>query len=153
MRNLVLVLMLSTIFLVLACGEDAPEETTPAETVDTSEEITIPEEDPQVDMVTASHILISYEGCGLDGIERTQEEARDLINEIESKIVSNEMTFAEAAIEYSDCPSGASGGDLGTFGRGAMVAPFEDAAFALAQNEVSGIVETQFGYHLILRTE
>ena len=55
-------------------------------------------------------------------------------------------------MENSDCPSGRQGGDLGTFGRGQMVGAFEDAAFGLAVGETSGVVETDFGYHLIRRT-
>jgi len=60
--------------------------------------------------------------------------------------------FADQAREHSECPSGSSGGDLGDFGRGMMVAPFEEVAFDLDVDEVSGPVETDFGYHLILRT-
>lgn len=57
--------------------------------------------------------------------------------------------FAKLAQENSDCPSKAKGGDLGTFTRGQMVKPFEDAAFSQEIGKVGGIVETQFGFHLI----
>lgn len=67
------------------------------------------------------------------------------------KKLADGVTFETLAKDFSMCPSGKSGGDLGEFGRGMMVKPFEDAAFALQVGEVSGPVRTQFGYHLIQR--
>jgi len=86
--------------------------------------------------VRASHILV-----------KTEQEAKDLYNEI-----INGKNFAEAAEEKSLCPSGQNGGDLGFFGKGMMVKPFEDAAFSLEVGELSQPVETQFGWHLIQLT-
>jgi parvulin-like peptidyl-prolyl isomerase len=61
--------------------------------------------------------------------------------------------FSKIAGEVSLCPSKKRGGDLGTFGRGRMVKEFEQAAFALQKGQVSPIVKTQFGYHVIKRLE
>ncbi len=61
--------------------------------------------------------------------------------------------FSAIAKDVSICPSKKRGGDLGTFGRGQMVKEFEKAAFALDKGQISGIVKTQFGYHIIRRLE
>jgi len=61
--------------------------------------------------------------------------------------------FAKVAKEVSLCSSGKSGGDLGTFSRGKMVKEFEKAAFALQKGQISPIVKTKFGYHIIRRLE
>jgi len=71
--------------------------------------------------------------------------------ELHSKIAEGE-DFAVVARKFSKCPSGQNGGDLGEFGQGQMVKPFEDATFSLELNQLSQPVATQFGYHLIQRT-
>lgn len=154
--KVLLCLIMAAALLATACGESPvpgeasqpPVEDIPVEVPDTTST-----EVGEVTAVGASHILISYAGSQVQGVERTQEEARNLIVEIEGRIASGEIEFAQAASEYSDCPSGADGGALGVFGRGAMVPAFEQAAFSLGVGEMSGVVETQFGYHLILRTQ
>ena len=87
--------------------------------------------------IRASHILV-----------KTKDEADKLYEEIKAG-----KDFAEVAAEVSMCPSGQAGGDLGYFGKGMMVKPYEDAAFALEKGELSKPVETQFGWHLILLTD
>ncbi len=80
---------------------------------------------------------------------RDDAETLALAQEIRQRLVDGE-DFATLAAEYSDDPgSAANGGDLGWFGKGRMVAPFEEAAFALAVNEISEPVKTDFGYHII----
>ena len=85
--------------------------------------------------VNARHILV---------------ESLEEIQKIQSQL-SEGVLFTQLAKTYSKCPSGANGGDLGAFGHGQMVKPFEDAAFNLEIGKVSEPVQTQFGYHLIQR--
>jgi len=85
--------------------------------------------------IRARHILVDHDY-----------EIQDLLKKIEEG-----KTFEELAKDFSKCPSGQQGGDLGHFSKGQMVKPFEEAAFALEVGEVSGPVQTQFGYHLIKR--
>lgn len=101
--------------------------------------------------VKASHILISYEGAERSSQSRSKEEARIIAEEIQASL--NVDNFAQIAKEKSDGPSSTQGGDLGFFKRGVMAPEFEQAAFALSQNEISDIVETSFGYHIILKTD
>ena len=101
---------------------------------------------PQIfESVHASHILIKPE----DQTEEKKAEAKAKIEGIAEEIKSG-SDFAELAKTESACPSGIqAGGDLGTFPRGKMVPAFEDVAFSIEPGEVSDVVETQFGYHLI----
>lgn len=85
-------------------------------------------------MAQARHILVS-----------TEEKA----NEIKQLIVEEGEDFGELAKQYSSCPSGQRGGDLGTFSPGQMVAEFNDVCFNGEVGVVHGPVKTQFGYHLI----
>lgn len=103
------------------------------------------------DQVKASHILLMYQGSARSTATRTKDEAQQQIDAIKQQIDGG-SDFAELARQHSDCPSGAQGGDLGQFGRGQMVKPFEDTAFGLQVGATSGVVETDFGYHIIKRT-
>ena len=101
------------------------------------------------EQIRASHILVSVDKE--DG-ESKKVAAKEKIEVLQRKIEAGE-DFEQLARENSDCPSSEKGGDLGYFKRGAMVKEFEDAAFPLALGEVSDVVETQFGYHLIKVTD
>lgn len=99
----------------------------------------------QPEQVKASHILIKVEPTADDAAKAA---ARKKIEDVRKKLADG-GDFAELAKEYSEGPSGPRGGDLGYFGRGQMVKPFDDAVFAMQVNQVSEVVETRFGYHLI----
>lgn len=103
------------------------------------------------DQVRASHILLMYKGSSRSTATRSKAEAQSEIARIKSELDGG-ADFAQLASRHSDCPSGRQGGDLGSFGRGQMVGPFEDAAFGLPVGGTSGIVETDFGFHIIRRT-
>ena len=103
----------------------------------------------QAEQVKASHILIKVEPTASD---EQKAEARKKIETVQGKLKKGD-DFAAVAKEYSEGPSKSRGGDLGFFGRGQMVKPFEDAAFAMDVEEVSGVVETNFGYHIIKVSE
>jgi len=83
----------------------------------------------------ASHILVA-----------TKEQAEAILAE------ANSLNFGQLAQQHSSCPSKANGGDLGEFGPGQMVKPFEDATVATPVGAISAPVQTQFGFHLIHRT-
>ena len=104
--------------------------------------------------IAAKHILIAYEGSlrADEEVTRSKEEA-----EIRARQVADEAQNGgdwEVLVEqYTDEGNAPPGGDLGRFGRGQMVRPFERAAFALEVGEISDPVESPFGYHIILRYE
>ena len=103
------------------------------------------------DQVAAAHILLMYAGSERSTASRTKDEAQQQIEEIKQQVDGGE-DFGQLAQKHSDCPSGQSGGSLGSFGRGQMTKVFEDSAFSLPVGGTSGVVETEFGYHLIQRT-
>jgi len=103
----------------------------------------------QPEQVKASHILIKV---APDAEESKKIQARKKIETVQKKVRQGE-DFGLLAKANSEGPTAQREGDLGYFNRGRMAKPFEDAAFALNVGEVSGIVETQFGYHLIKVTD
>ena len=101
--------------------------------------------------VKASHILIAYQGsqAATPNTTRTKEEAKAKAEELLAQAKSAGTDFAELARENSEEPGAAySGGDLGFFGKGAMVKPFEEFAFSNAVGSI-GVVETDFGFHVV----
>jgi hypothetical protein len=110
---------------------------------------------PPEEKIGASHILVAYKDSrsAAGNITRTKDQARKRAEDAMKKAKAGK-DFAALAKEYSDDPgSGPKGGDLGVFPRNMMVKPFADAAFALKPGEISGIVETDFGFHVIKRTQ
>lgn len=108
-----------------------------------------PETFSKTESMRASHILIGVDtGAGAEEKENAKQKADAMLEKVKSG-----ADFAELAKSESTCPSAAQGGDLGEFGRGQMVAPFENAAFGLESGDVSEVVETQFGYHIIKATD
>ncbi len=103
--------------------------------------------------IRASHILLMHKDAQSSLNERTREQAQADIQVLRTKIEGGEATFEDVAYAHSDCPSGEDGGDLGQFRPGMMVPEFDKAAFALEVGDLSAVVETPFGYHLIKRTE
>lgn len=100
------------------------------------------------EQIQASHILLAIADNATDEVKKQKrEELTAVLGQIRGG-----ADFAELAKKHSDCPSKEQGGSLGSFARGSMVKPFEDAAFAMKKDEVSDIVETQFGLHLIKLT-
>ncbi|RZC52047.1 hypothetical protein C5167_020473 [Papaver somniferum] len=115
------------------------------------------------DKVRASHILIKHQGSRRaaswrdeDGTKfiknTTKESAITQLKALKEDILSGKSKFENVAMEQSDCSSAKRGGDLGPFGRGQMQKPFEEATFALKVGEISDIVDTDSGVHIIKRT-
>ncbi|MFA5389343.1 MAG: peptidylprolyl isomerase [Candidatus Omnitrophota bacterium] len=103
------------------------------------DKLNVPEE------ARASHILIKTADKATD---EEKQKAKEKIEALRAKAISGE-DFDKLAKENSEDGSAANGGDLGYFKRGDMVKPFEDAAFGLEKGQISPVVETQFGYHII----
>jgi peptidyl-prolyl cis-trans isomerase C len=117
--------------------------------VDSSEALAYFEENPDKfsspDSVRARHILLQVHA---DDSDVVKQDKRKKIEDILLKAKSG-GDFAQLAQQYSEGPSNVRGGDLGFFPKGTMVQPFDSVAFALGVGEISGVVETKYGYHII----
>ncbi len=98
----------------------------------------------------ASHILVTAAATASEGDKaKARAKAEDILKEV----TKAPARFADLARQHSQDPgSAANGGDLGFFGRGMMVKPFEEASFSLKQGEISGLVQSDFGFHIIKLT-
>ncbi|QRV80348.1 peptidyl-prolyl cis-trans isomerase NIMA-interacting 1 [Ceratobasidium sp. AG-Ba] len=106
----------------------------------------------------ASHLLVKHRGSRRPSswkeanITRSKEEAIEILKGYAAEINGDRNTFAKLASKHSDCSSYKAGGDLGWFGKGQMQKPFEEGVLALPVGGISGVVETDSGVHLIMRT-
>lgn len=144
------------------------DDPTAAQPVPIAEPTPAPKPDPEPDpsfaagtnereprMITARHVLIQWLGAdrGAPNVMRSRDQARALAEEVLKKARAGQ-DLGRLAIEYSDEPgAGQRGGSLGRFHRGQMVPAFEDVAFKLKVGQISGIIETEYGFHIIQRTE
>jgi parvulin-like peptidyl-prolyl isomerase len=104
--------------------------------------------------VAAQHLLVAYKGAASapKGVTRTKEEARKRAEQAARRSKDGE-DFSTLVGEFSDDATKADRGNVGMFTREKMVKPFSDAAFALRVGEVSDVVETRFGFHVIKRNQ
>ncbi|MFO0569326.1 MAG: peptidylprolyl isomerase [Polyangiaceae bacterium] len=103
--------------------------------------------------IRASHVLVAYQGAQRAQATRSKDDAKKLAETLLGRLRGG-ADFSAVAKENSDDPSAKTrGGDLGQFDRFTMTKPFADAAFGLRVGQLSGVVETEFGFHIIKRTE
>lgn len=105
-----------------------------------------------VEKATGRHILIRYQGAknAPEELKRTKDEAKALAEKLLADLAAGK-DFAELAKKHSDDGSGERGGDIGTLGRGLLAPAFEESLFGLKVGERSGVVETDYGFHIIER--
>jgi PPIC-type PPIASE domain len=139
-------------------GDGAPPPAPPEQTAEAPPApptAAAPTPPPPEASIGASHVLIQYKGSLRAGptITRSKEEAQKLAADVQAKAKKGQ-DFAGLAKQYSDEPGAKErAGNLGKFTKQQMVKPFADAAFAIKPGEISGVVETDFGFHVIKRTE
>lgn len=143
----------SVLFMILALAGTACSDTPPEGAGDQEKSTFTPDENTPKKL-NASHILIQHvDSQRATGVERTKEEALKLAKEVAAKAQAKDADFAALAKEYSDGPSAGDGGSLGNFAPGQMVPAFSAATLKLKVGEVSGPVESDFGYHVIQRNK
>lgn len=122
------------------------------------EKPTDPASNKDDERIRCSHLLVKHAGSRRpsswreETITRSKDEAREILKGYQDQIKKGEATLEELAQKYSDCSSAKKAGDLGFFSRNAMQPQFENAAFDLEVDQLSDIVETDSGLHIIRRT-
>lgn len=145
------VLHILLLSLLAGCGgEGRPEEdaATPGPLRPTPDSLT---GGPVTELVGVRHLLVSWSTADAGVAERTREEALELAEDLLTELEVGGSGFDELARTYSDCPSAGRGGDLPDFSRGAVAEELVDASLSLGPGELSGIVESPYGFHIILR--
>jgi parvulin-like peptidyl-prolyl isomerase len=135
-------------------AESAPQPPPVASAPPAASSATAPESPP--DAVAAQHVLVAYKGAKAApaSVKRTKDEAKARAQEVMTKARAANADFSALVAEYSDDEGTKSRqGSLGKFTREKMVKPFSDAAFALKIGQVSDVVETPFGFHVIKRNQ
>jgi len=142
------------ILALFSCKNDPESEAIPPTSPDTPSVLAVEKtvSAPQLDRVAIRHILIAHsesqQSSGLVG--RNKSEAKSLIEEIRVRLLQGE-SMADLAKKYSNDPSASRGGFLGASEKGAWVKPFEDEAFSLKVDQISKVVETPYGFHVLRR--
>ena len=136
---------LSLIIISGACGNNKQD-------AGSEENSTSQQTNEQKNKIHVAHILIMYKGAASSppAITRSKEEARAEAENVLAKLKSG-TDFSELARLYSNCPSSTKGGELSPFEKGDMLQPFEKASLALKKGEISEVVETKVGFHIIKR--
>lgn len=143
------------LLLFVSCGGTGAEEhdgTVPADTAPA--EAGLPSvHGTELQFIYAAHIFIGWDGSDADGSTSGMDdrEVRMTMEGIQNMLASGEADFETLAREYSRCPSSSDGGRLPAFTAGAVAWPLDSALAELSPGEVSGIVRTRFGYHLLKR--
>lgn len=143
------------LLLIASCGGSGPEEhdgTVPADSIPADSGVTAVQ-GTELQFIYAAHIFIGWDGSNADGTPfgMDDREARRTMESIQNMLASGEADFETLAREYSHCPSSSDGGRIPAFTAGAVAWPLDSAVAELAPGEVSGIVRTRYGYHLLKR--